>query len=342
MKLSEEEKDKQRKVKEWKHLKNVITSAFNFKKITTWSDVYAYEGLSSSTITSKGNASLPVKFPELRAYLESLNPEFTVVPLVQQPPAASTPTSSSSPTIPSAPSLTTPSIAPPSASTSVKEEAKEEPIVDDNEFNAANNYGLHESPNEPPKTKLFWFQKLAIARLWKSTIIHKHRGALLLAGTGTGKTFMVGGYLRRLLDIKYASGKSFGPTAYLYITRATVVEQTKRVFSKYFNIGIKDGVEVLNIEQLRSKAGEFWIDEKVVVIDGEEHISYTWRPMLHPVVMIVDECQSVKNEGSTQSKIVTSYSQLPVHDTICVFVSATPFTKVAEAKSFVINCHYEG
>lgn len=309
MKLTTEQKEHKVKVDKHRHLTNVVLSAFNFKKIKTWSDVYTYEGIEGN------NGHTPVTYQEVKSYLESKSPKQLVVS------AAALPSSS---VVPSPILIVKPVVV--------------EPVTPTVNLTAEENYGLHHSPNE--EVFFYWFQKLAIANLWNNTITNKRRGSLLLASTGTGKTFMVGGYIRRLVDIKYADMKSFGPTKYLYITRATVVEQTKRVFAKHFKLGIKDGVEVLNIEQLRSKAGEFWIDEKITVVDGVEIVTYTWRPMLHPVVMVVDECQSVKNEGSTQSKIITSYSQIPNTDTICVFVSATPFTKVAEAKSFVVNCHF--
>ena len=233
---------------------------------------------------------------------------------------------------------------------------------------ADEDYGLVSSPNE--KVFLFWFQKKATAELlngmlgfeagtYRDTgLLKTHfatwctlskvqtarlskRCQLLLAGTGTGKTFICGALLRRLVDINFSEGKTYGHIPYLYVTRATVVEQTQRVFSKFFNLTIRDGVEVLNIEQLRAKAGQLWIKEESVVQNGKEVVMYKWKKFQQPCVIIWDECQALKNEGTTQSEISYAYAECMPESTYAVYVSATPFTKVAEAKSFVLNCLLE-
>ena len=150
-----------------------------------------------------------------------------------------------------------------------------------------------------------------------------------------GKTFIAGGVLRRLVDIKFADDHTFGSTLYLYVTRATVVEQTKRVLKNYFNLSIKHGVEVVNIEQLRSRAGLQWVTEKMEIIGGQEVYTWTWRKRLNPVVIIWDECQALKNEGSIQHKIAVSFNDIE-SPTWQLFISATPFTRVCEAKCFAV------
>lgn len=150
-----------------------------------------------------------------------------------------------------------------------------------------------------------------------------------------GKTFIAGGVLRRLVDSKFADEHTFGSTLYLYVTRATVVEQTKRVLKNYFNLSIKHGVEVVNIEQLRSRAGLQWVTEKMEIIGGQEVYTWTWRKRLNPVVIIWDECQALKNEGSIQHKIAVSFNDIE-SPTWQLFISATPFTRVCEAKCFAV------
>ena len=164
---------------------------------------------------------------------------------------------------------------------------------------------------------------------------------MLLASTGTGKTFIAGAVIRRLEDIDFCRGKSFGVVKYLFVTRATIVEQTERVLKNFFSLDIKDGVEVVNIEQLRARAGKQWIDEEVYIEDGEEKTRFKWKEMLHPPVIILDECQGVKNNTSTQSKILQAYAELNSSMSHIIFMSATPFCKVEEAKTFVLNTHIE-
>ena len=163
----------------------------------------------------------------------------------------------------------------------------------------------------------------------------KH-GQLLLASTGLGKTFAAGALIRRLEDRDFTKNKSFGHVKYLYVTRATVVTQAERVFEEYFNLTIRDGVEVLNIEQLRSRAGAIWIKDELVIQQGKEVRVFKWRPMMNPTVILWDECQALKNEDSIQHQIALAFSLLPC-ETYQVFISATPFTRVSEAKCFAVS-----
>jgi hypothetical protein len=163
----------------------------------------------------------------------------------------------------------------------------------------------------------------------------KH-GQLLLASTGLGKTFAAGALIRRLEDRNFTKNKSFGHVKYLYVTRATVVTQAERIFQEYFNLTIRDGVEVLNIEQLRSRAGAIWIKDELIIQSGKEVRVFKWRPMMNPVVILWDECQALKNEDSIQHQVALAFSALPC-ETYQVFISATPFTRVSEAKCFAVS-----
>jgi hypothetical protein len=238
--------------------------------------------------------------------------------------------------------------------------APEAPLVtnDESGIHNAENYGL---PLFPGMTAfLFWFQKKAVKAMLDNALgfdvsvckdvieLKKHwhklgkprgkRGQLLLASTGTGKTFMAAAFVKYLVFIGYTEDCTFGPIEYLYITRASIVTQTKRVFDKQFGLSVKDSVEILNVEQLRSKAGQLWVNEKQMIIQGEEVTVWEWRNGMQPVVMLLDESQAFKNE-STQSAIIHSYAEIKTNLTHTVSISATPFTRVSEAKSFVLNCH---
>jgi hypothetical protein len=161
------------------------------------------------------------------------------------------------------------------------------------------------------------------------------KAVMILASTGTGKTFVAGAILRRLLDRNFAEGKTWGHVQFIYVTRSTVVEQTKRVFHNYFGINTATEVEVINIEQLRSRAGEMWVNRKLTIENGEEVEKWEWKKLINPCVLMLDECQAVKNETSTQHKILCAYSAIET-PTTQFFISATPFTRVSEAKAFAI------
>lgn len=161
------------------------------------------------------------------------------------------------------------------------------------------------------------------------------RAQLILSSTGTGKTYMVGGICRRLVDMKFADDHTLGATKYLYVTRSTIVEQTKRVFEKHFKLSLLDGVEILNIEQLRSRAGAQWVKERMEIIGGTETYFWEWRKLLNPVVVFWDECQALKNEGTVQHQIASAFNDIAT-PTWQFFISATPFTRVSEAKCFAV------
>lgn len=211
-------------------------------------------------------------------------------------------------------------------------------------YNEKNNYGLKDSPNE--SLSYFWFQKKAIAQCWHKITVEKRRGILLIASTGSGKTFMAGGVMRRLEDIKFHeqdySGlglpRTWSHIPYLYVTRASIVSQTERVLQKFFRLGKQD-TEVINIEQLRSSAGRLWVTEKMEIRQGKEEYFWEWKNKINPCVIFWDECQALKNEGSTQHNIAAAYNDLPTTETYQVFISATPFTRVSEAKCFAVSTH---
>ncbi len=52
--------------------------------------------------------------------------------------------------------------------------------------------------------------------------------------------------------------------------------------------------------------------------------------------MVWDECQTLKNEDSDQSKRAQAYNNLD-GEYYQIFSSATPFTRVCEAKCFAVS-----
>jgi hypothetical protein len=201
------------------------------------------------------------------------------------------------------------------------------------------NYGLEKSPNE--KGFLYWFQKKAAAEILVK-IKEGKKGILLLAGTGTGKTYIIGAVARRLWDSDYHEGKTFSHIPYIYVTRVSVVPQASRVFSFVFNVSPVNDCEIFNIETLRSKGGEYWIIEtKQEKVEGGElkvWYTYKWKPNIQPCVFFFDESQAAKNSYSVQHQVVSAYNDL--RSNVCLIsISATPFTRVSEAKVFAVSTH---
>lgn len=215
-----------------------------------------------------------------------------------------------------------------------KELEKASKIIDDDI-----NYGL--PPSEKEKAFLFWFQKKFAKMVLDKLTIDQLQAILLIAQAGTGKTFILGAVLRRLIDMQFHKGKTMAPWPYCYITKASVVEQTKRVLEAYFQIDVFSECFITNYDQMRAKFGQIFVNEKTIVKNGEEEVKWTWRSKIHPCVFIIDESQAAKNDISTQSKIICSIADIPTRDVFCIFSSATPFTRVSEAKYFVLNARID-
>lgn len=186
----------------------------------------------------------------------------------------------------------------------------------------------------------FIHQKKAIRELFTKIVDDKVRAVLLQAGTGTGKTFIAGGLIEQLWhkDLQFFKD-CISPWPCVYITRASIVEQTARVMENKFNLAPVRQCYVMNIEQMRAKFGEYFLREKVKVVKGEETVEWTWIPFMAPRLIVVDESHLAKNERSTQSQIIQAISDLPA--TIVVFMSATSFMRVMEARYFCVNTHME-
>lgn len=215
--------------------------------------------------------------------------------------------------------------------------ARADELVADSELQACE---VHEQlpPSTKQKAFLFEFQERAGRKLLDGIIVHHKRGQLLRAAVGAGKTYIIGALARRLLDMKFCEGKTFSPWSMCWITRASIVEQTKRVLEEQFGICTLTEVQVINIESLRASFGDLMVRCETVIDHGEAHLVWKWRPGVHPLVFFIDESQFAKNNESQQSQIIQAISEIQHDHVYCVFFSATPLMRVCEAKYMVLNC----
>lgn len=199
----------------------------------------------------------------------------------------------------------------------------------------------------PPKNKaqeaeLYYFQENAAKETFWKAIKENKPCVLCPAKTGDGKTFYAGQLLRWLFDCGFCSDeKNFSPWKVLYVTKATITEQTKEDLLLGFGLKQTIDVTVTNYEQLRAALGEMMIEDHVVVEDGIPRHIYKWRKFLHPLIFVWDECHSLKNEGAIQSQIAAAVNDLPEGSTFQLFMSATPFSRVAHAKCFAVATRKE-
>lgn len=157
----------------------------------------------------------------------------------------------------------------------------------------------------------------------------------LVAKPGDGKTWILGATLRRLLDSNWHKKNTISPWPIFFITKASVVLQTKDVLESKFGIDTTYEVQVIGIDQLRSRFGELFLELKTEVTAGEEKLVWKWKPIIHPILLVIDEGHIAKNESSTQHKILCSFCALP--NVFVIWSSATPFTRVCEAKAFCLS-----
>lgn len=172
--------------------------------------------------------------------------------------------------------------------------------------------------------------------LYNKIVLENKSGALLISGTGTGKTYVCGYFFRILLAINYFKGKTFSPYQALVVTKAPAVEETEIVLRNNFGIDISSEVVVTNYEQLRAKLGKEMLEQKMIVKHGEPVKIWRWIPPMHPMMIWWDECQSLKNDNSLQTQIGLAFSAVEKLPTKQVFASATPFTRVCEARYWVV------
>lgn len=199
------------------------------------------------------------------------------------------------------------------------------------------------SQHPKQKAKLWKKQELASSQIYDDIVAKGHTGTLLNAATGAGKTYILGAILRRLIDNKWPPYVNcISPWPIVYVTKASIVEQTKRVLDKQFGIDVVNEVIVINIEQLRANFGDMFIKWETLISEGNESICPIWKPKIHPVLFLWDECHILKNLDSQQSLIAQDVNNIPDrYDTKVyqVFSSATAGTRVIEFKCFAVATH---
>lgn len=341
-----DKKEKNRRRKNLLILQNGVRHLWSQNLISTWLDVYNKLGFASQYVDTNypDKKGMKVTFPELRDFLTQMASDLEVQldkPIEERVVTEDINAKAGDIIAHHADNethiQTTNERVEQAIQTLGKEEYKEviKETMADAQTNE-NDYGLH--PASVERAIRYWFQVKAIKEVWQKLVVEKKTGVLLLAGTGTGKTYIECGTLRRLLDINYHEGKVFTPIPYLVITRTTVVEKTKRTHKQLYDITPSEFVEIINIEQLRSKAGRFWVKEEMKIVNGEEETFFRWKPFMNPCVVFFDESQAAKNVDSTQSKIMYAYNDLKANAQL-VSISATPFTRVSEAKCFAVSTH---
>ena len=180
-------------------------------------------------------------------------------------------------------------------------------------------------------------QPLAAQTLWDNLSLNDWRGQLLRAPPGIGKTYILGSVIKNFIEQGYINKlKCISPWPIIYITKATVVDQTKAVLKEDFGIDTVNTVHVVNIELLRTKFGKNFVKDVVKVENGESYIDFEWNEWLIPCLIIWDESQGIARADAMQTRIANAVNNVK-RIVYQIDASATPFSRVIETKHFTCS-----
>ena len=183
-------------------------------------------------------------------------------------------------------------------------------------------------------------QQKAAKEIWDKLTIEDKAAIALIATMGAGKTFIGASIIKNFIEQGWIKKlQSLSPWPIIWITRATIVEQTETVLREKFNINVINTVHVLNVEQLRTKLGRIFVKEQIAHENGEDYYKFQWNPHIHPVFFLWDEFQMFARNAATQTQICQAASEIEKLHNVKVkhlFMSATPFARVSEAKTFCL------
>lgn len=211
---------------------------------------------------------------------------------------------------------------------------------DDNSSNRKDSNWIAKYPDQKAELMVKYCNQQRVAKAMWDAIDNGMTGLYLIATTGSGKTFIIASLIKNFIKQNWVKRLgSLSPWPIVYITKATVVQQTEEVLRDKFGIDCIKDVHVINIELLRTKLGKLFISEKVSIDEGVEKLVYSWNPLMHPVLFIWDEGHILARDVAMQTKIAQGASEIIMQygvPIIQIFASATPATRVCEFKTFGI------
>jgi len=307
-------------------------------KLKTYEDVFARLGLSPTDPPWAGKSG-PVTVSKFGADIETPLSLQLAAKFRAEITAATQPTTNEPPTI-------LPATDPAGGASEAQPEAdgqapEHDPPDEEDETHPVEHTEYWQEDLPTRKCTLFRHQRHDAQCMLYNLYVLNRRAYLLKRGVGAGKTFSYFEVISQLWRLNWFRGRSFSPWPVCIVTKASIVEQTRRVGIERFGLDPHRQFKVINYDALRASAGKSMITTTTIVEDGIPRKRWDWQPGVHPMLFILDEGQSAKNETSQQSEICQAIARIQDPNLRVVVASATPFMRVSEAKYFVLNCHLE-
>lgn len=177
--------------------------------------------------------------------------------------------------------------------------------------------------------ELFSFQRVAMPQILRTIGIQQNNG-LLIAPTGSGKTYI---YAHAIEMLRWYYPERFGNgKVVLVVTKPSIIIQTTRVIQQQYR---HRDVWVTSYDQLRSTLGELFLDWEDKVLENGDVVKWpVWTQYAKDLfgMVIFDECQSLKNEGSIQTRIALSLANAGIPT---LLGSATPYSRPMHVRAVV-------
>jgi hypothetical protein len=155
------------------------------------------------------------------------------------------------------------------------------------------------------------------------------RGRLLVCPAGTGKTYALMWAVAEAFKLFPSPEDSIRLFDVLTLTRKSLKIQTARV-------AIKAGLTSSHVESTASMSKSFgthFLKWEARMVNNQIEEIAIWDMALAPRVIIVDECQDIKNPDTVAYQVVAGFIQ---QGGLVILSSATPFTRLSETKATLL------
>lgn len=160
-------------------------------------------------------------------------------------------------------------------------------------------------------------------------------GVMLRAGTGVGKMYIKAWTIRLMAErklIKMPEGSN-NPFPVIWVIPANILIQTQRCLNSF---GVAHLVHLMTYHAFRSNSNPYvtWKDVGI----NEELLVPHWKPEWLPAIVIMDECQNLRNPSTSTTQVAISLVDATHrHGVKLIYASATPYQRLCEARCVAVT-----